>query len=202
MTKQQGHRRCMLSPPTLRDSLRPSEASSDIQRSWPPTGEKANLFLERKEGHPAHTSLRPRLRGARGEEAACPGALKVVDTGGCLPRVAGGARRREERPATAGSFLKPERGLISLDTGATCGKEMPTQRDREGVPAPEPKWVLIQESPERAAVQWAPPQPPDPGPRPEPTPAHCVTGPCACLCLSMGWLGTGDAVAFCYFFFQ
>lgn len=78
-----------------------------------------------------------------------------------------------------------------------CGKEVLTQSAGEGGPAPEPKWVLVQESPQRAAAQWALPRPPKPL---DPACAH--PGPFGgwALCLTcvspMGWLGTGDAVAF------
>lgn len=52
-----------------------SKASLNVQRNRQPAGEKANSFLEKKEGHPASESLDAEARGASGKEAApswCP----------------------------------------------------------------------------------------------------------------------------------
>lgn len=72
---------------------------------------------------------------------------------------------------------------------------MPTRRAGEGVSAPEPKWVLIQESPESCSpVGSFTALTPGPGLSP-PWPT-AWRGLVSHLCLSRGWLGTGDSGPF------
>lgn len=185
VTRQQGHTCCPFSPPRLWSSLRPcKQGFCGCSKELATCRGKGKLLSRKGREASSHRGPRlPRPRAASGKEAALPWCPEDRQRG-CLPQPAGGATSACERPAAEGSFLEPKRGLIVFgqDSSVWEGGAYPGSQRQALSPSGR---VLVPRSPTEGCGL-----------------AHAHSGPLCgrALCLTcaspVGWLGTGDAVAF------